>query len=36
MFANLFHVFGSKMETAQNTLTNNMLVSGPQAAVHLN
>jgi hypothetical protein len=31
---NLF--FGSKMETAQNTLTNNMLVSGPQAAVHLN
>lgn len=31
---NLF--FGSKMETAQNTLTNNMLVSGPQATVHLN
>lgn len=31
---NLF--FGSKMEIAQNTLTNNMLVSGPQAAVHLN
>jgi hypothetical protein len=29
-------LFGSKMETAQNTLTNNMLVSGPQAAVHLN
>ena len=29
-------IFGSKMETAQNTLTNNMLVSGPQAAVHLN
>jgi hypothetical protein len=29
-------LFGSKMETAQNTLTNNMLVSGPQAMVHLN
>lgn len=29
-------LFGSKMETAQNTLTNNMLVSGPQATVHLN
>jgi hypothetical protein len=29
-------IFGSKMETAQNTLTNNMLVSGPRATVHLN
>jgi len=29
-------LFGSKMEIAQNTLTNNMLVSGPHAAVHLN
>jgi len=29
-------LFGSKMETAQNTLTNNMLVTGPQATVHLN
>jgi hypothetical protein len=29
-------LFGSKMETAQNTLTNNMLVSGPHAMAHLN
>ena len=28
-------VFGSKMEIAQNALTNNMLVSGPHAAIHL-
>ncbi|GAB6906238.1 UspA12 [Desulfosarcina cetonica] len=29
-------VFGSKMEIAQNTLTNSMLVNGPQATAHLN
>ena len=34
LFTNL--LFGSKMEIAQNTLTNNMLVSGPHAAIHLN
>jgi hypothetical protein len=34
LIKNLF--FGSKMETAQNTLTNAMLVSGPRASVHLN
>jgi hypothetical protein len=27
-------LFGSKMEIAQKTLTNNMLVSGPNAAIH--
>ena len=34
LITNLF--FGSKMEVAQNTLTNAMLVSGPCATVHLN
>ncbi len=29
-------LFGSKMEIAQNTLTNNMMVSGPSARIHLN
>jgi hypothetical protein len=29
-------LFGSKMEIAQNTLTNTMLVSGPHAGIHLN
>jgi hypothetical protein len=29
-------LFGSKMEIAQHTLTNAMLVSGPHATVHLN
>ncbi|MGD8703750.1 MAG: universal stress protein [Desulfosarcina sp.] len=29
-------LFGSKMEIAQHTLTNSILVSGPRAAVHLN
>ncbi len=29
-------LFGSKVEVAQSTLTNSMLVSGPQAAVSLN
>jgi hypothetical protein len=34
LISNLF--FGSKVEIAQNTLTNTMLVSGPKAAVALN
>jgi hypothetical protein len=29
-------LFGSKVEITQNTMTNTMLVSGPNAAVHLN
>ena len=29
-------LFGSKMEVAQSTLTNSMLVSGPQSVTHLN
>lgn len=29
-------LFGSKMEVAQGTLTNSMLVSGPQTVTHLN
>lgn len=29
-------IFGSRMEVAQTTLTNSMLVSGPQSTVHLN
>jgi len=29
-------IFGSKMEVAQSTLTNSMLVSGPQTRAHLN
>jgi hypothetical protein len=29
-------LFGSKMEVAQTTLTNSMLVSGPQSHTHLN
>ena len=29
-------LFGSKMEVAQSTLTNSMLVTGPQASAHLN
>jgi hypothetical protein len=28
-------LFGSKMEIAQNTLTNSILVCGPHAVIHL-